>query len=102
MRPLASLIPGERVRAALIELSQRATPPELLVLDEPADPLDFVGSAALSRILRAWKGGLVVVSHDAEWTESLEMERYIELGRDPRADLQSLLPGRVWPTSSAR
>ena len=43
-RPLATLSPGERVRAALICLTRRRPAPELLVLDEPTQHLDFVGS----------------------------------------------------------
>jgi len=46
-RPLWSLSPGERVRAALICLFQQAPTVELLVLDEPTYSLDFVGMAAL-------------------------------------------------------
>ena len=79
-RPLHSLSPGERVRAALIALLSRTSVPELLVMDEPADPLDFVGGAALLAVLRAFRGGLVVVSHDARFLEALALDRRITLG----------------------
>jgi ATPase subunit of ABC transporter with duplicated ATPase domains len=78
-RPLATLSPGERVRAALICLTRRAPPPELLVLDEPTQHLDFVGLAALEAILAAWPGGLLVVSHDAEFLEAIGVSRRIDL-----------------------
>ncbi|MEZ4222642.1 MAG: ATP-binding cassette domain-containing protein [Polyangiaceae bacterium] len=79
-RPLASLSPGERVRAALICAFQREPPIELLVLDEPTDDLDFVAVAALESILAAWPGGLVVVSHDPEFLDAIGIEHVIELG----------------------
>jgi ATPase subunit of ABC transporter with duplicated ATPase domains len=79
-RPLATLSPGERVRAALICLSQRESPPELLVLDEPTRGLDFLGLAALEAVLAAWPGGLLVVSHDAGFLDAVGVARRIELG----------------------
>ncbi len=78
-RPLWSLSPGERVRAALICLFQQAPAVELLVLDEPTYSLDFVGVAALQRALRAWPGGLVVASHDRELLEGIGIERTLVL-----------------------
>jgi ATPase subunit of ABC transporter with duplicated ATPase domains len=78
-RPLATLSPGERVRAALICLTRRQPPPELLVLDEPTQHLDFVGLAALEAILAAWPGGLLVVSHDAEFLDAIGVSRRLDL-----------------------
>lgn len=80
-RPLSSLSPGERLRAALICLWQRRPVPELLVLDEPTSHLDFVGIAALESVLSAWPGGLVVVSHDDEFLEAIGVDRRLCLGR---------------------
>jgi ATPase subunit of ABC transporter with duplicated ATPase domains len=78
-RPLATLSPGERVRAALICISRRRPAPELLVLDEPSQHLDFVGLAALEAVLAAWRGGLLVVSHDPELLEAIGVSRTLEL-----------------------
>jgi len=78
-RPLASLSPGERVRAALLCLSQREPAVEVLLLDEPSDQLDILGRAALTRVLRQWSGGLVVVSHDERLLDELGLERRLEL-----------------------
>jgi ATPase subunit of ABC transporter with duplicated ATPase domains len=78
-RPLATLSPGERVRAALICLTRREPPPGLLVLDEPTQHLDFVGLAALEAILAAWPGGLLVVSHDREFLDAIGVSRRIDL-----------------------
>lgn len=78
-RPLRDLSPGERLRAALVcAFAQRCTP-EVLVLDEPTDHLDFVGLAALEAVLRAWPGGLLVVSHDQEFLNTIGVDRHLVL-----------------------
>jgi|GEM_PF-716352 len=73
IRPLHSLSPGERVRAALICLFQRKQPLTYLVLDEPTDSLDYLGETALREALKAWPGGLIVVSHNHEFIRALDM-----------------------------
>lgn len=78
-RPLKSLSPGERVRAALICLYHRSPAIELLMLDEPTVGLDFVGQAALRDALKCWPGAIVVVSHDREFTKRIGVHREIEL-----------------------
>jgi ATPase subunit of ABC transporter with duplicated ATPase domains len=80
-RPLRSLSPGERARAALIALCSRTPAMELLVLDEPTVSLDLVGLRALKEVLRLWPGGLVVASHDREFLAGLGIEQTIELTR---------------------
>jgi ATPase subunit of ABC transporter with duplicated ATPase domains len=79
-RPLASLSPGERLRAALIALTRREPAPELLVLDEPTQHLDFAGIAALEAVLSGWPGGLLIVSHDEELLGTIGVSRRIDLG----------------------
>ncbi|MGH1341079.1 MAG: ATP-binding cassette domain-containing protein [Nannocystales bacterium] len=78
-RPLRNLSPGERLRAALICALAETCIPELLVLDEPTDHLDFEGLAALESVLRNWAGGLVVVSHDERFLQAVGMRRWVEL-----------------------
>jgi ATPase subunit of ABC transporter with duplicated ATPase domains len=85
-RPLRSLSPGERARAALITLFARSPAVEVLVLDEPTFSLDLVGLRALTRALKLWRGGLVVASHDRAFLEELAMDQTIALGdRETRA-----------------
>ena len=78
-RPLRSLSPGERARAALIALFSRPKAVELLVLDELTFSLDLVGLSALEEALRVWPGGLVVASHDSEFLAELPIELTIKL-----------------------
>ncbi len=80
-RPLRTLSPGERARAALIALYRREPAVELLVLDEPTYGLDLVGQRAMTEALAAWPGGLVVTSHDRELIARLSVTMVIELGR---------------------
>lgn len=79
-RPLCSLSPGERARAALIALFARSPAVEVLVLDEPTFSLDLVALRALTHALRLWPGGLVVASHDRHFLEQLAMDRTVRLG----------------------
>ncbi len=87
-RALSSLSPGERVRAALICLFQRRPAVELLILDEPTHALDFVGARALAEVLRAWRGGLVIASHDRQFLDAVGVERVIELTPRDRPRVQ--------------
>jgi ATPase subunit of ABC transporter with duplicated ATPase domains len=80
-RPFTSLSPGERLRAALICLLQRPSPPELLILDEPTSHLDFLGHAALQEVLVSWPGGLVVASHDEEFLSAIGLDARVTLTR---------------------
>jgi ATPase subunit of ABC transporter with duplicated ATPase domains len=79
-RPLRSLSPGERTRAALICLFQRSPAVELLVLDEPTFSLDLVGQRALASALLAWPGGLLVASHDHSFLAAINANRVLKLG----------------------
>jgi ATPase subunit of ABC transporter with duplicated ATPase domains len=86
-RPLASLSPGERARAALVALFRRAPAVEVLVLDEPTFGLDLVGQRAMTEALAAWPGGLVVASHDRAFLSAIGFDRVLELtGGSSNAD----------------
>jgi ATPase subunit of ABC transporter with duplicated ATPase domains len=77
-RPMASLSPGERIRAALLCLFQWDQL-EVLVLDEPTASLDLFGVDALAETLAAWPGGMVVTSHDPGFLRAIGIERRLEL-----------------------
>ena len=78
-RPLASLSAGERTRAALIGLCHRDPPVQVLVLDEPTHSLDLLGVNSLEIVLRQWRGGLLVVSHDDAFLDAVGVDRRIDL-----------------------
>ena len=96
-RPLRSLSPGERARAALICLFHRTPPVEVLVLDEPTYSLDLVGQRAVTEALRAWPGGLVVASHDRAFLSAIGVDVFldIEQGRERPRILRIRAPADV-------
>ncbi|WP_455825198.1 ABC-F family ATP-binding cassette domain-containing protein [Pseudomonas graminis] len=73
--PADQLSGGQLARVAVIGALLAA--PQLLVLDEPTNHLDSAGRQWLLRQLKAWRGGLVVVSHDRQLLNA--MERIVEL-----------------------
>ncbi len=59
---LSRLSGGQRARAALA--AAICARPDFLLLDEPTNDLDRDGRRAVHAVLRGWRGGAVVVSHD--------------------------------------
>jgi ATP-binding cassette subfamily F protein uup len=75
---VATLSGGQAKRVALARVL--AHPAELLVLDEPTNHLDLGAVAWLERRLQAFRGGLVLVSHDRHLLDRLT-NRMLELDR---------------------
>jgi ATPase subunit of ABC transporter with duplicated ATPase domains len=77
-RGARSLSPGERTRASLALLM--ASGANWLVLDEPTNHLDLPAIEQLETALEAFDGTLLLVTHDRQLLESVELDRTIELG----------------------
>jgi ATPase subunit of ABC transporter with duplicated ATPase domains len=75
-RPVASLSGGQRARAALAAMSVVRF--DVLLLDEPTNDLDLDGLEELERIVAAFDGGIVVVSHDRAFLDRC-VDRFVEL-----------------------
>ena len=71
--PRQSLSGGERLKLALACVLYADPAPELLLLDEPGNHLDLPSLEALETLLRAYRGALVVVSHDDAFLASLDL-----------------------------
>jgi ATPase subunit of ABC transporter with duplicated ATPase domains len=69
--PSGTLSGGERLKAALACVLYADPPAQLLLLDEPGNHLDLPSLAALETMLRSYRGGLMVVSHDEAFLDQL-------------------------------
>jgi ATPase subunit of ABC transporter with duplicated ATPase domains len=67
---LETLSGGQRTRAALAGLV--FAEPDFIILDEPTNNLDRDGRAAVIDLLRNWRAGAIVVSHDRDLLETMD------------------------------
>ncbi|TVY75695.1 Elongation factor [Lachnellula suecica] len=63
---------GQRVKVVLAACSWQR--PHLIVLDEPTNYLDRDSLGALSKALKAFEGGVIIITHSAEFTKDLTEE----------------------------
>ena len=70
---------GERMRAALACLMGTGSPPPLLILDEPTNNLDVSTVEVLEEALAAFRGALMVISHDRCFLEAVDVDRELDL-----------------------
>ncbi|MCA5893519.1 ATP-binding cassette domain-containing protein [Isoptericola sp. NEAU-Y5] len=78
-RPVRTMSGGERFRVSLARLLLADPPAQLLVLDEPTNNLDLASTDRLVQALAAYRGGLLVVSHDRAFLGRLGLDARIEL-----------------------
>ena len=76
-RPTASLSPGERTRTVLALLMANGT--NCLVLDEPTNHLDLPAIEQLEIALDAFKGTVLLVTHDRDLLEHVRLTRTVRL-----------------------
>ena len=63
---------GQRVKVVLAACSWQR--PHLIVLDEPTNYLDRDSLGALSKALKAFEGGVIIITHSSEFTKNLTEE----------------------------
>ncbi|MFI6814504.1 ABC-F family ATP-binding cassette domain-containing protein [Nonomuraea sp. NPDC050328] len=83
-RPVRTLSGGERFRVSLARLLLAEPPAQLLILDEPTNNLDITSVEQLAEALDAYRGALLVVSHDFAFLARIGIDTVIELGEDGR------------------
>ena len=72
---------GERLRAALACCFLSAAIPQVILLDEPTNNLDFQSMDLLQAALSRYRGLLVLVSHDSAFVDQLDVTEVLELRR---------------------
>ncbi len=73
-QPLGTLSGGQRRRVELSRILFSGN--ETLLLDEPTNHLDADSIVWLREYLRAYKGGLIIISHDAEMLDAVVNKVY--------------------------
>ena len=81
-RAVGTLSGGERFRVSLARLLLADPPPQLLVLDEPTNNLDLQSVDQLVDALRAYRGAVIVVSHDDAFLGRLDLTMTLALDRE--------------------
>jgi elongation factor 3 len=73
--PLGSLSHGQRVKVVICASCWQN--PHIIILDEPTNYLDRDGLGALVRGLEGFQGGVVIISHNTEFTDSVCTQKWI-------------------------
>merc|ERR1712183_118698 len=74
-KPIASLSHGQKVKVVICACCWQN--PHIVILDEPTNHLDRDGLGALVQGLEAYKGGVVIISHNEEFTDSVCTQKWI-------------------------
>merc|ERR1711871_1461237 len=74
-QPLASLSHGQKVKVVICASCWQN--PHIIILDEPTNYLDRDGLGALVRGLDTYQGGVALISHNTEFTDSVCTQKWI-------------------------
>lgn len=77
--PIDTLSGGERFRVEFARVLLAAPAPQLLLLDEPTNNLDIATVDWLVSVLEHYSGALIVVSHDEDFCQHLDLTRVISM-----------------------
>jgi len=74
-QPLASLSHGQKVKVVICASCWQN--PHIVILDEPTNYLDRDGLGALVRGLESFQGGVVIISHNEEFTNTVCSQKWV-------------------------
>jgi ATPase subunit of ABC transporter with duplicated ATPase domains len=86
--PIAELNPGARARLLLATFSLRKV--NVLILDEPTNHLDEEAVHEVIASLESYPGTIIVVSHNRDFLNSLNLTRTYRLSSDGLEELESV------------
>ncbi|WP_160712872.1 ABC-F family ATP-binding cassette domain-containing protein [Chitinophaga solisilvae] len=78
-KPCSVLSGGEMLRLSLCTMTLACQSPDMIILDEPTNNLDLSNIKMLSQIFSAYKGTLIVISHDTTFTAEVGVTATLEL-----------------------
>ncbi|HVI43722.1 MAG TPA: ABC-F family ATP-binding cassette domain-containing protein [Chitinophaga sp.] len=78
-KPCAVLSGGEILRLSLCCMTLRSQTPDVIILDEPTNNLDLTNIKMLTQIFAAYKGTLIVISHDSVFLEETRIHKVLQL-----------------------
>ncbi|RFA26793.1 hypothetical protein CAI21_16045 [Alkalilimnicola ehrlichii] len=79
LMPVAALSGGERLKVALLAVTQAEQAPDLLLLDEPDNHLDLDSRELLEDALSEYPGALMLVSHDETFVQAVGVSHQLDL-----------------------
>ena len=85
------LLPGDKVQTKAVALSEGQKgllcfarfllqKPTLLILDEPTNHINFRHIPVIAEALNQYEGGLILVSHDQEFVNQVQVNEELDLG----------------------
>merc|ERR1711933_659878 len=86
--PIGSLSGGMKVKIVLAAAMWQN--PHILILDEPTNYLDRDGLGALVLAIKDFRGGVLVISHNREFCDSVATEKWIMQGGKLRIEGESV------------
>lgn len=75
LRPMSTFSGGQKSRVAFTVMMWKR--PQFVIMDEPTNHLDMETIDALANAMTNWNGGLLIVSHDAHFLQTVCSEYWI-------------------------